>query len=288
MSQKLTILIQKQLLEITNKKFSIKYIEKYLIPIFEYISKSKKRKFLVSGSQGIGKSTLVCILKKNFKNFYNKKILCLSLDDYYLKKKQRVNLSKKKHPLLLTRGVPGTHDIKKLTKDIDSFEKSKYPINIPIFNKLTDDRLKRTQKINSHNDILILEGWCCGCPSISKNFLHKNINKLEKEGDIRKIWRNYFNKELKNDYYQLFKKFDKLIYLEPPSFSFIVNWRLKQEKMLVRKNKNVASMNKKEITEFISYYEKITKWMMKVLPVKANVCIKIDKNQKIIKLIIKN
>ena len=284
MSHKLIISIQKQLLEITHKKFSIEYIRKYLIPIFEYINNSKKKKFLLSGSQGIGKTTLVTILKKNFKNFYHKNILTLSLDDYYLKKNQRVNLSKNKHPLLCTRGVPGTHDIKKLIKDIVSFDKSKYPIKIPIFDKLTDDRLLRTRKINSHADILILEGWCCGCPSISIDFLYRNINKLEEERDVKKIWRKYFNRELKNSYSQLFKKFDKLIYLEPPSFSFIFNWRLKQERMLTRRNKNVTPMNKKGITEFIYHYEKITKWMMKVLPAKANVCVKIDKNQKIVKL----
>ena len=284
MSQKLIISIQEQLLELTHKNFSLKYIERCLIPIFEYINNSKKKKFLISGSQGIGKSTLVEILKKNFKIFYQKKILILSLDDYYLKKNQRLNLSKNKHPLLSTRGVPGTHDIKKLRKDINSFDKSKYPINIPIFDKLTDDRLTKTQKVNSHTDILILEGWCCGCPPISRNFLYKNINKLEKEKDTKKIWRDYFNRELKNDYYQLFAKFDKLIYLEPPSFSYILNWRLKQEKMLARKNNSDASMNKNEIAEFISHYEKITKWMMKILPAKANICIKIDRNQKIIKL----
>ena len=49
--------------------------------------------------------------------------------------------------------------------------------------------------------------------------------------------------------------------------------------MLARKNNSDASMNKNEIAEFISHYEKITKWMMKVLPAKANVCVKIDKRK---------
>ena len=70
MSQKLIISIQKQLLELTHKNFSLEYIVAYIIPIFEYINNSKKKKFLISGSQGIGKSTLVNILKKNFKIFY--------------------------------------------------------------------------------------------------------------------------------------------------------------------------------------------------------------------------
>jgi len=59
MSQKLIISIQEQLLELTHKNFSLKYIEGCLIPIFEYINNSKKKKFLISGSQGISKTTLV-------------------------------------------------------------------------------------------------------------------------------------------------------------------------------------------------------------------------------------
>ena len=40
-------------------------------------------------------------------------------------------------------------------------------------------------------------------------------------------------------------------------------------------------MNKKEIKNFISYYEKITKWMLKKTLSKSNLKIKINKNQKI-------
>ena len=45
MSQKLIISIQKQLLELTHKNFSLKYIEGCIIPIFEYINNSKKKNF---------------------------------------------------------------------------------------------------------------------------------------------------------------------------------------------------------------------------------------------------
>ena len=283
MSMNLAKSIQEQLIEITNKKYSIKYIKQNIYPIFEYINNSKKKKFLISGSQGIGKSTLANILEKNFKIFYKKKVLSLSLDNYYHTKKKRITLSKTIHPLLLTRGVPGTHDIQKLLMDIKNFDKSKFPIHTPIFNKLTDDRTRKIKKVTSGFDILILEGWCCGCTPLSNKFLFVNINTLEKEKDKDKIWRNYFNKQLKEQYLTLFEYFDKLIYLKPPSFSFIVNWRLKQEKMMVKNKKN-KPMNKREVIEFIAHYEKITKWMMKILPFHSDLCISIDKNQKFIKL----
>jgi len=46
MSEQLIYSVQKQLIELTNIKFSKKYIETYICPIFEYIISSKKKKFL--------------------------------------------------------------------------------------------------------------------------------------------------------------------------------------------------------------------------------------------------
>lgn len=279
--------IQEQLLELTNKKFSKIYIQNYICPIFEYIISSNKKKFLISGAQGIGKSTLLKILEKNLKIFYNKKILSLSLDNYYLTKKQRIILSKKIHPLLLTRGVPGTHDTTTLLRNIKKFEQSKYPIKLPIFNKLTDDQSKKFKLAKSASDILLLEGWCCGCPPLLNSYLFQNINSLEKEKDRNKEWRKFYNKKLKKQYAQIFNRFEAKFYLKPPSFSYIANWRLKQEKMMRSRNKNGKAMDKKEILEFISYYEKITKWMMKKMPYMAELTIEVDTNQKIKKIKIK-
>ena len=277
--------IQNQLFELTNRNFSKKYIEIYILPIINYIICSKNNKFIISGSQGIGKSTLLKIIEKNLKLFFKKNVLALSLDDYYLSKLQRVKLSKKFHKLFITRGVPGTHDIKQLKRNIKSFNKSKYPIILPIFNKIDDDVSNKIKKIKEKSDILILEGWCCGCPPLKKHYLFKDINNLEKEKDKTKIWRRKYNQILKDEYSSVFKLFDEIIYLKAPSFKFVFNWRMKQENMLRSKNKK--KMRKTEIKEFISHYEKITKWMMKVLPEKANMIIYANEKQKIKKLIIK-
>ena len=99
MNKKIINSIQIQSKKLTKKKYSKKYIITYILPIIEYIVSSKKTNFLISGSQGSGKTTLIKILEKNINLFYNKKILTLSLDDYYLSKKERISLSKKKHDL---------------------------------------------------------------------------------------------------------------------------------------------------------------------------------------------
>ena len=82
----------------------------------------------------------------------------------------------------------------------------------------------------------------------------------------------------------MFKKFDKLIYFNTPSFSHVFNWRLKQEKNTNKNKNSKIGMNKKEIAEFIQHYEKITKWMMKVLPIKADLTAYINTNQNITKI----
>ena len=264
-----------------DKKYSKRYIQSKLIPVIKYICESESNKFLFGGSQGIGKSSLINIISKTIEKFYNKKILLLSLDNYYLSRKQRLQLSKKIHQLLKTRGVPGTHDIEKLFKNIKQFNKSKYPITTPLFDKLIDDTTKSTKITKTKCDILFLEGWCCGSSEIPKKILHKNINNLEKIKDPKYQWRNFYNNKLKFEYKKLFKLFDELIFLKTSSFDNVFKWRLKQEKTNQSKNKKSKRMTPNEIKIFIQHYEKITKWMLKDLNKKAQVVIKFEKNLKI-------
>ncbi len=273
--------IQKEIHITYNKKYSKRYIKDKFFPIIKYICSSKSKKFLFGGSQGIGKSSFINIISKTIEKFYNKKILLLSLDNYYLSKKERLYLSKKIHHLLFTRGVPGTHNIKKLIKNINQFNKNKYPISVPLFDKLLDDDSGSKKIINQKCDILFLEGWCCGSTEITKKYLHKNINNLEKIHDEKYKWRNFYNNKLQKEYKKLFNLFDELIYMKTSSFNNVFNWRLKQEKNNKSKNKNSKRMSSNEIKIFIQHYEKITKWMMKDLNKKAKIVIKIDKNQKI-------
>ena len=281
MNNKLVLNIQKQLLHLTKKKFSKTYINKKIVPIINYIALSKKNKFLIGGSQGIGKSTLVNIIEKNIKTFYNKRVLTISLDDYYLTRKKRNALSNRIHPLLITRGVPGTHDIKKLITQIKQFETFKYPIYVPVFDKLIDDTIPQTRKEKVKADILILEGWCCGSSHLKNEFLFKNINNLERKKDNKGIWRKYYNKKLKSEYRDLYKMFDHTIFLKAPSFKYILNWRMKQEKMIQSNSKIYKRMSRHNIIDFIEHYEKITKWMFKTLVNKADIVLKVNKKQQI-------
>tara|TARA_Y100001970_G_C14035984_1_gene751135 strand:+ start:32 stop:889 length:858 start_codon:yes stop_codon:yes gene_type:complete len=278
--------IQKEGKKIYRKKFSKKYINYKILPIVNYINSSEEKKFLIGGSQGIGKSSLICLIKRVLETFYNKKVLSLSLDDYYLSKKKRQLLSKNKHKLLAIRGVPGTHDTNKLIRDINKFSQNKYPIKTPIFDKLTDDILSKEKLYKKKCDVLIFEGWCCGCTPIKKKYLYKNINKIEIKHDKSFEWRDYYNNKLANEYYDIFNLFNKKIFIKAPSFKYILDWRIKQEKRNVSLSKKSRRMTGKEIKIFLQYYEKITKWMLKTSKKESDLIINVNKNQEINTIII--
>ena len=275
--------IQEKIEIILKKKYSKNYIKLNILPIIDYINSSNENKFIIGGSQGVGKSSLILILKKTLEKFYEKKVLSLSLDDFYLSQKERKTLSQKEHELLLTRGVPGTHNIKNLIKTVKKFEKKLYPISLPIFDKLIDDTTKKKNVIKNQCNILILEGWCCGSNYINKEYLYKNINNLEKKFDKNFKWRNYYNNKLKNEYKKLFDMFDKKIFIKAPSFKYVLDWRLKQEINNSSYSRFSKKMDVQEIKEFLQYYEKITKWMLKESKNNSDFLIFVNKNQKIYK-----
>ena len=287
MKLNIDIFIQEELRKLTNKNFPKKYISQYIIPIINNLYHSKNNKFILSGSQGSGKSTLGKLLKLVIEKFYKKKVMLLSIDDYYLSKNERIKLSKKIHPLLLTRGVPGTHDIKALKYHINQFQNQNFPISTPIFNKLKDD-ISKKRKVIHNAQILLLEGWCCGSVPIANQYLFKNINSLENTYDKNTNWRKYYNSLLRNEYKSVFSLFDKKIYIKAPSFKYVLKWRYAQEKRNASNSDNKNIMNKAKLKEFIQHYEKLTKWMMLTMPNQADILIKINSNQKIKKLLFKS
>ena len=118
----------------------------------------------------------------------------------------------------------------------------------------------------------------------SKKYLNQNINQLELKYDNNKVWRKYYNSMLKNEYKKVFSMFDQKIYVQAPSFKYVLKWRSLQEKNNANNSHSKNIMNKFMLQIFIQHYEKITKWMMKTMPLKADILIKIDKNQKIKRL----
>ena len=193
-------------------------------------------------------------------------------------------MSEKVSPLFLTRGVPGTHDTNLLFSCLKKLKKSNFSkILIPKFDKSIDDRLpkKKWQKVEKKQDIVIFEGWCVGVTPQKEKDLIVPLNELEKDKDKKRIWRTKVNTELKKKYKDIFKLIDTTIFLKVPSFKHVFKWRLLQEKKLSVTSKGKKIMNKTQIKNFIMFYERLTKHMLKNFSKRADSIIKIDEKHKL-------
>ena len=66
-----------------------------------------------------------------------------------------------------------------------------------------------------------------------------------------------------------------------PSFKYVFKWRLLQERKLRITGKGNKTMTDKQIGNFIMYYERLTKHMLKTLPKKADTVISIDEKHRL-------
>ena len=269
-----------------------KMLKSFLIPACFWISSKAKSKnpFILGlvGGQGTGKTTTSSILEIILKKYFKLNVFKISIDDFYKTRKERLNLSKKIHPLLMTRGVPGTHDINIM---LDFFKKSKSrkfkPFKLPKFNKAIDDRCKKNQwySLKKRPDVIIFEGWCVGAKAEKNSTLKKSINSMEKSKDTKLIWRKYVNNELKSKYKKLYDQLDCLIYLKAQSFSLLQKWRLIQEKKLWLKNKNKKTKNKimtkEDVLSFMQTYQRVTQNMFKFAPKYASIIFNLNSDHQI-------
>ncbi len=264
-------------------------LNKFYIPISKMIKKDflnqKKTKVIgLTGGQGTGKSTISNILKIILKEAFQLETVIFSIDDFYKTLEERKLIAKKISPLFLTRGVPGTHDTEMLYKCIKNLKKGKFKeLMIPKFDKSIDDRSskKKWLKVKKKPNVVIFEGWCVGVRAQKKKDLINPINRLEKLKDNKKIWRQKVNLEIKKNYKKIFDLIDKLIFLKVPSFKYVYKWRILQEKKLRITSKGNKTMTDKDIKNFIMYYERITKHMLKTLPKTADTIIKIDEKHRL-------
>ena len=92
----------------------------------------------IGGGQGTGKSTLGRLLMQAGE-LSGLNTCVLSIDDFYLPRADRLALARQVHPLLATRGPPGTHDIALCRSVLDSLPHSR-EVAVPVFDKGRDDR----------------------------------------------------------------------------------------------------------------------------------------------------
>jgi D-glycerate 3-kinase len=242
----------------------------------------------INGSQGSGKSTLCSLLKWILETAFNCRTCIISIDDLYLTQAARRQLAAQVHPLLATRGVPGTHDI---ALGLEIFRKLKEPaantsIEIPRFNKATDDRLPRTEwdQLNEPSDMILFEGWCVGAPPQTEAELAAPLNLLEAKEDKEGCWRSYVNRQLDGPYRQLFAQLELLLLLKIPAWEMVYHWRKRQEEQLAAKQSGAGVMDDAALVRFIQHYERLTRHQLTALPDKADLVMELDREQRVIAL----
>ncbi len=221
----------------------------------------------VNGSQGSGKSTLCDYLCALISAEYDLTCMTLSLDDFYLTAPQRRQLAIDVHPLLATRGVPGTHDMGLLSRTIDALLAGD-ATDIPRFDKAADDRAPEQDwdSVSEPVDVVFLEGWCMGATAQPIDELVDPVNELEAAEDSDGRWRNYVNAVLSEKFSPLYRRVDQWVMLQAPSFDCVYQWRLEQEHKLAQSHSGDGVMSDSQVARFIQYYQRLTEHCLARLP----------------------
>ena len=236
----------------------------------------------IHGGQGSGKSTLSQALACVFREAYQWNTVVVSIDDLYLGHQDRLDLAQQSHPLLATRGVPGTHDHQlgmALFTQLQQLKQGE-TLAIPRFDKVSDDRLPESgwHQVHGPVDLILFEGWCVGCQAVAPEELEQPINSLEAREDADKRWRTEVNNALSNDYKIWFGMMDHLIMLQVPGMDAVFNWRKQQEadNRKHAKGDQDRSMDDAALARFIQHYERLTRNALRDLPQQADLVLALN------------
>lgn len=242
------------------------------------IARSRRPYILgLSGLQGSGKSTLARVMKAAAEaRGWPTEVL--SLDDFYYARSDREALARDVHPLLRSRGVPGTHEIELLMSVLAALPQAsdKLPVSHPRFDKGRDTRFPPSRWPRSARPpkLVIVEGWALGIRPQLQSALTRPINELERAEDPDGSWRHWVNKQLRG-YQPLWRKFDALIVLQAPGWDIVRRWRGEQEQELLARHAPLA-MDAAALERFLAHFERLSRHALAILPALADTVVEYD------------
>ena len=235
--------------------------------------------FGVAGLQGSGKSTLAAQVAALARS-RGLRAAVPSIDDFYLRKAEREALAREVHPLLATRGPPGTHDVALALRTMDALRAGD-PVKLPRFDKLGDDRLpERDWERIDRVDLVVFEGWFLKTPAEHAAALTEPLNPLERDEDADGGWRRFCNEALRRDYPALWARIDRLWFLQPPGFHVVPQWRWQQEQALQAGDPSREGMTRAQVERFVMHYERVSRQALRTLPAMADRAIRLDESRK--------
>lgn len=228
--------------------------------------------FGIAGLQGSGKSTLARQLV-DAGQAQGLAVTALSLDDFYLGPRERQRLARAVHPLLATRGPPGTHDVALACTTLDALRglADGGAITLPRFDKARDRRLPpaRWPRVTQRPDVIVFEGWCLGVPPEAADALQAPVNALERDEDPDGRWRRHVNAALAL-YAPLWCRIDRLLFLQGPGFEVVPAWRAEA------KAGPAGALPHLDIARFVLFFERISRQALVTLPQVADHVIHLD------------
>ena len=232
----------------------------------------------VVGAQGSGKTTLAREAAARFGAAQ------ISIDDVYLTRAEREALAREIHPLFVTRGPPGTHDLALLQGLIDALSAAGPDDQtlIPDFDKRGDDRRPRDRwrAFRGRPSAVLIDAWCLGALPQDEAALAEPGNALERAQDPDGGWRRAVNGFLAGPYADFAAGFDAVAFLQAPDFDVVLDWRCQQEADLLGvAAADLPAEERVRLAGFIQYFERVTRRML-AGGVRADVTVKLDRNRK--------
>ncbi len=233
------------------------------------------RVYGIGGMQGSGKSTLAAQVAM-LAGRHGVRATVLSIDDFYLDHNQRQQLAHEVHPLLATRGPPGTHDIPLACAVIDALCCGE-SVRLPRFDKISDRRLPEAQWLHAGSaDLVIFEGWFLKTPAQTGAALLEPLNAVERDEDSEGVWRRHCNDALGRDYPALWQRIDRLLWLQAPGFDVVPAWRWQQEMALQASNPGRVAMTHAQVQRFVQFFERVSRQGLRKLPEIADRVVLLD------------
>jgi D-glycerate 3-kinase len=233
------------------------------------------RVYGIAGLQGSGKSTLSAQVAR-LAATRGVRVAVLSVDDFYLDRPQREALARDVHPLLATRGPPGTHDVALALDTVAALARGD-SAPLPRFDKIDDCRLPRGAWPSSGRcDLTILEGWFNKVPPQEEAELIAPLNALEHQEDRDGVWRRHCNAALARDYPPLWRRIDRMLFLRGPGFEIVPDWRWQQEQTLQRANPGRRAMDRAQVLRFVQFFERVSRQALATLPAIADWTVHLD------------
>ena len=233
----------------------------------------------IAGLQGTGKSTLASQLVVAARG-RGVRALALSIDDFYLGRRERLRLGRDVHPLCATRGPPGTHDVPLACEVLDALV-ARAPVRLPRFDKLADRRLPPSRwPVARDIDLVVFEGWFLKVPPQPEAALQAPLNRLEREEDQAGTWRRWANTSLAHDYAPLWHRLPRMLWLRGPGFEVVPGWRWQQERTLQAAHPARRAMDHAQVMRFVQFFERVSRHAIATWPALADRTVVLDADRR--------